>query len=113
MRLSAGPSYASNSMCSQLLRWSLTVLVMLAAAGLLAAHAYAPAAGWLVVACDLPLVDASLLKELVAHRDAGRPATAFRASTDGEPEPLCAIYEPALLAQLAKQARMFACVSPT
>lgn len=63
-------------------------------AGLLAAQAQDPQAAWLVLACDLPLLDDASLAHLVGGRDAGRAATAYRSSHDGLPEPLCAIYEP-------------------
>jgi molybdopterin-guanine dinucleotide biosynthesis protein A len=59
-----------------------------------ALHAY-PDAAWLVLACDLPFLDAATLQQLIAARDPQRLATAFRSSHDGKPEPLCAIYEPA------------------
>jgi molybdenum cofactor guanylyltransferase len=64
-------------------------------AGLLAAHAEHPEVAWLVLACDLPLLDGATLAYLVAARAPSRSATAFRSSHDGLPEPLCAIYEPA------------------
>jgi molybdopterin-guanine dinucleotide biosynthesis protein A len=57
-----------------------------------------PEAAWLVLACDLPYLRAPTLELLRARRDPLRIATAFRSSTDGKPEPLCAIYEPAALA---------------
>ena len=63
-------------------------------AGLLAAQAQHPEVAWLVLACDLPLLDAATLARLVRARAAGRTATAYRSSHDGLPEPLCAIYEP-------------------
>lgn len=69
------------------------------AAGLVAAHRLLPDSAWLVLACDMPQVTRSLLGRLVASRDPGRDATAFRAAADGLPEPLCAIYEPATLAR--------------
>jgi molybdopterin-guanine dinucleotide biosynthesis protein A len=64
-------------------------------AGIVAAQAAQPAAAWLVVACDLPLLDAATLDELMAGRDTRRLATAFADPISGLPEPLCAIYEPA------------------
>ncbi len=67
------------------------------AGGLLAAHAHDPDCAWLVVACDMPLLRADIIRELLKQRDPARAATAY-ASGDGEPEPLCAIYEPATLA---------------
>jgi molybdopterin-guanine dinucleotide biosynthesis protein A len=48
----------------------------------------------LVVACDLPLLDGAILRTLLAARD-GSDCVAYRSSTDGLPEPLCALYEPA------------------
>ena len=59
-----------------------------------ALHAH-PAAAWLVLACDLPFLDAATLQQLIAAREPLRLATAFRSSHDGKPEPLCAIFEPA------------------
>jgi len=74
-------------------------------AGIIAAQAQHPDAAWLVLACDLPFLDDATLGTLVAQRDAGRLATAFRSRYDGLPEPLCAIYEPrsreAILAHVA------------
>jgi molybdopterin-guanine dinucleotide biosynthesis protein A/molybdopterin converting factor small subunit len=63
-------------------------------AGISAALDQHPDAAWLVLACDLPFLDAATLDALVAARDVAREATAFRSSHDGLPEPLCAIYEP-------------------
>jgi molybdopterin-guanine dinucleotide biosynthesis protein A len=73
------------------------------AAGIIAAHRSCPDAAWLVLACDMPRVTADMLGILVRHRDASRPATAFRMPADGLPEPLCAIYEPATLARFRRQ----------
>ncbi|HEY6823310.1 MAG TPA: NTP transferase domain-containing protein [Steroidobacteraceae bacterium] len=70
-------------------------------AGLLAAQARHPEAAWLVLACDLPLLDAATLANLVRCRAPQRAATAYRSSHDGLPEPLCAIWEPRSAAPLA------------
>lgn len=69
-------------------------------AGIFAAQDADPGAAWLVLACDLPLLDETTLAALIAARDPTRAATAFRSSRDGLPEPLCAIYEPASAAAL-------------
>jgi molybdopterin-guanine dinucleotide biosynthesis protein A len=61
-----------------------------------ALHAH-PEAAWLVLACDLPFLDAATLQQLIAGRQPQRLATAFRSTFDGKPEPLCAIWEPASL----------------
>jgi molybdopterin-guanine dinucleotide biosynthesis protein A len=71
------------------------------AAGLLAAHARYPEAAWLVLACDLPLLNRDTLDALLAARDALRDATAFASAHDGLPEPLCAIWEPSAIDALA------------
>ena len=71
------------------------------AAGILAALATLPDHAWLVVAVDLPLLDAATLARLVGGRDPAALATAFRSAEDGLPEPLCAIWEPASAAPLA------------
>jgi molybdenum cofactor guanylyltransferase len=70
-------------------------------AGLRAAQARHPEVAWLVLACDLPLLDTRTLTHLLRARSPGRMATAYRSSHDGLPEPLCAIYEPRSRAALA------------
>jgi molybdenum cofactor guanylyltransferase len=64
-------------------------------AGILAAQERFADKAWLVLACDLPLLDAATLAFLLRARAPQRLATAFRSSHDGLPEPLCAVYEPA------------------
>lgn len=54
-----------------------------------------PNTSWLVVACDLPLLDPATLKYLLQNRDGGKVATTFRSPYDGLPEPLITIWEPA------------------
>ena len=63
-------------------------------AGIISAQMNHPDKAWLVVACDLPLLDEASLMFLIRNRDASKFATAYRSSTDDLPEPLCAIYEP-------------------
>jgi molybdopterin-guanine dinucleotide biosynthesis protein A len=70
-------------------------------AGISAALGEFPDAAWLVLACDLPFLDARTLDTLIAARDPARDATAFRSSHDGLPEPLCAIYEPRAFRSIA------------
>jgi len=62
--------------------------------GLLSAHKKHPEAAWLVLACDLPLMDLDALKELISQRDNSKQATAFALKENPLPEPLCAIWEP-------------------
>ncbi len=49
---------------------------------------------WLVVACDLPLLDANALQLLTENRDPQKVATTFESPFDGLPEPLITIWEP-------------------
>jgi len=73
-------------------------------AGILAAQSAHPDAAWLVLACDLPFLDAAVLQHLLEHRNRQGYATAFRSTHDGLPEPLCAVYEPRSVAALAQYA---------
>ncbi|KLD65331.1 NTP transferase domain-containing protein [Dyella japonica] len=63
-------------------------------AGILSAQERHPDAAWLVLACDLPLLDNDTLRGLIDARDPQAFATVFASSHDGLPEPLCAIWEP-------------------
>lgn len=61
-------------------------------AGILSAMDEYPDVDWLVVACDLPNIDASTVSYLLQRRSPDRPFSAYRSSHDGLPEPLCAVY---------------------
>jgi len=52
-----------------------------------------PGNAWLVVACDLPLLDRATLERLVSNRNQTVVGTYYTSVFDGKPEPLCAIYE--------------------
>lgn len=52
-----------------------------------------PDDAWLIVACDVPLLDKSVLKQLISSRNSNALATAFISPHDGLPEPLIAIWE--------------------
>jgi len=67
--------------------------------GLLSAHAEHPDVAWLVLACDLPLVDKNALLELINGRNSNKIASAFADVENPLPEPLCAIWEPESLKQ--------------
>ena len=62
--------------------------------GILSAHEEFPERAWLVLACDLPLLDRDTLKTLVEERDPKVYATAMATKKTGLPEPLVAIWEP-------------------
>ena len=61
--------------------------------GIMSAHELDPEASWLVVACDLPLMDLSGLNLLIGERDVSKNATAMATRKTGLPEPLAAIWE--------------------
>jgi molybdopterin-guanine dinucleotide biosynthesis protein A len=67
------------------------------AAGLLAAYHHDPAATWLVVACDYPLLQSATVHQLIDHYEA--PVTCFR-NADGFSEPLLGIWSPQALESL-------------
>ena len=64
------------------------------AIGILSAFKATPSAAWLVVACDLPLLDKNTIDFLISNRDISCIATTFKSPFDGLPEPLIAIWEP-------------------
>ena len=63
-------------------------------AGILTALHTKPYAAWLVVACDLPLLDKETLQYLIDNRDSCKIATTYKSPHDGLPEPLITIWEP-------------------
>jgi molybdopterin-guanine dinucleotide biosynthesis protein A len=59
--------------------------------GVLSCHINYPDDDLFILACDMPLMEASLLKELYKHyKQTGSDTCVF--INDGEPEPLCGIY---------------------
>jgi cyclic pyranopterin phosphate synthase len=63
-------------------------------AGVLSAMMKHPEANWLVVACDLVHFNEETVEKLLAAYDPKAPATAYKNSEKGFPEPLCALYTP-------------------
>jgi molybdopterin-guanine dinucleotide biosynthesis protein A len=61
---------------------------------ILSAFRFQPDFAWLVVACDLPLIDKNILSYLLENRDETKIATTFKSPFDGLPEPLITIWEP-------------------
>lgn len=62
-------------------------------AGILSALEHQPGSAWLVLSCDLPLLDPRDLARLLKSRNPFALATSLKGFQD-QPEPLCAIYEP-------------------
>jgi molybdenum cofactor guanylyltransferase len=62
--------------------------------GILSAFRQNPNVAWLVVACDLPLLDKEAIEELVSQQNHSKIATSFYSETTNFPEPLIAIWQP-------------------
>ena len=62
--------------------------------GILSAFKSDPNCAWLVVATDVPMVNETVIKQLVKERNASALATCFHNKTSGFPEPLITIWEP-------------------
>ncbi len=69
-------------------------------AGVLSVHLQHPSEDLLVLACDMPLMETALLKELLLHYRKDPAKDAFVYVNDGEPEPLCGIYKARGLAHI-------------
>lgn len=63
--------------------------------GILSAMAERPDSDWLVVACDLPRLDESTLKNLLMSVGEKEVFLAYKSEFDGLPEPLCTWYSAA------------------
>ena len=62
--------------------------------GILSAFEFDSQTAWLVIACDMPLVNAESLQVLVENRNTEKIATAYLNPVTNAPEPLITIYEP-------------------
>lgn len=62
--------------------------------GILSAHKSYPDVAWLVLACDLPLIDMEALKNLADSRNQKKLATSYATKKTNLPEPLITIWEP-------------------
>lgn len=79
--------------------------------GILSAFHKHPDVAWLVVACDLPLLDRDTLQHLVYSRNPSKLATAFSSPGNAFPEPLIAIWEPRAYGSI-QQSLAVGCTSP-
>ena len=61
---------------------------------ILSAFREQPDKAWLVVACDLPLLETETFRSLVGQRNISSMATAFNSPDNEFPEPLITIWEP-------------------
>ncbi len=69
-----------------------------------------PNAAWLVVACDLPMIDSDVIDQLISSRSQKHTATAFFNHETGFAEPLITIWEPkSYMRMLEFEALGFSC----
>jgi len=68
--------------------------------GVLSVHLRHPEEDLLVLACDMPLMETVLLKELLVQYNHYPADDAFIFTNEGEPEPLCGIYKAKGLAHI-------------
>jgi molybdenum cofactor guanylyltransferase len=66
------------------------------AGAIMSAFLFDPNAAWVALACDLPLLTAGVVQNLMTQRNASAIATAYRSpeNENGFPEPLIALWEP-------------------
>ena len=68
--------------------------------GVVSAHLKYPLADLFLLACDLPLMEATILKELLTEYEKDSQYEAYIFTNDNEPEPLCGIYTSKGLAKI-------------
>jgi molybdenum cofactor guanylyltransferase len=62
--------------------------------GILSAFAHDKNTAWLVLACDMPLINEKAFEILIKHRNIEKVATTFFNNENNAPDPLFTIYEP-------------------
>ncbi|WP_435353157.1 NTP transferase domain-containing protein [Emticicia sp. SJ17W-69] len=62
--------------------------------GILSAFMYNKNVAWLVVACDMPLINEESFEILINNRNPDKVATTFFNNENNAPDPLFTIYEP-------------------
>jgi len=94
------PDYASIFHAEQLVKDNSLLKLRGPLCGILSVHLEYPNEDLLILACDLPLMEVGILKELLKHYQQNNNGDAFVYSNDGEPEPLCGIYKAKGLAHI-------------
>jgi len=85
------PGYSSIFTAQQLVPDNDTLKMKGPLCGVVSVHIQYPQEDLLILACDMPLMETELLKELMNHYQQ-YPGDAFVFTNEGEPEPLCGIY---------------------
>jgi molybdopterin-guanine dinucleotide biosynthesis protein A len=92
--------YAAVFSSTELITDNSTLSIHGPLSGVLSVHLRHPAEDLLILACDMPLMETSLLKELLTSYHQHVSNDAFIYTNDGEPEPLCGIYKARGLAHI-------------
>jgi molybdenum cofactor guanylyltransferase len=86
---------------NQLIKDNDELLVKGPLAGVLSVHVQYPDKDLFVLACDMPLMETGMLKELFSIAAEHTESDAYVFSNEHEPEPLCAIYKANGLSHIA------------
>ena len=73
--------------------------------GVLSAHIQFPSEDLMILACDMPLMETSIIKLLYSNYQENPSADAYIFTNEGEPEPLCAIYSSNALSRILSMFR--------
>jgi molybdopterin-guanine dinucleotide biosynthesis protein A len=91
--------YSSIFPASQLITDSDSLQMKGPLCGVLSIHLQYPQEDLVILACDMPLMQTDLIKELISGYEQ-YPGDAFVFTNDGEPEPLCGVYKAKGLAHI-------------
>lgn len=86
------PDYSKVFAASDLITDDSTLAIRGPLLGVLSAHLQNPAADIILLACDMPLMESIIIKELYTYYEQHKNYDAYIFTNDGEPEPLCAVY---------------------
>lgn len=99
------PSYATVFTPDDLIADDETLQLRGPLLGVLSSHIKFPNEDLFILACDMPLMDTSVLKELFFLYKHYPDSHAFVFTNDGQPEPLCGIYASTSLAKILSMLR--------
>lgn len=85
--------YSSLFVSSCLVKDNASLMVRGPLCGVLSVHLQYPNEDLFILACDMPLMDISILQQLYRLYNLEPPKDAFVFTNNGEPEPLCGIYK--------------------
>ncbi len=99
------PAYSSVFPTDDLITDDQTLQLKGPLSGVLSCHLKFPADDLFILACDMPLMEIAVLKQLYVLYQQHPSYDAFVFTNDGEPEPLCGIYTAKGLASILSMLR--------